>query len=234
MKKEKIKYPIQMESKQNGLVVEFTDENTGTIIKNPNKCEYNEIGDIHGCWISATNSNTWRVYNPPKEKDANPEMEYPVLMEQIIESVLETCFTSKANEILEDLSKKVNTLCEAKIEIGKHFTSKESDLLQYAIDQSNMNVTGTNGSDKKEADRIFAQAGGVLSPLHSQIAGTHYKDMPIQPIEFIQKNGLSYAQGSIIKYICRYKSKNGAEDLKKAIHFIELLMEIEYGDTART
>jgi hypothetical protein len=73
-----------------------------------------------------------------------------------------------------------------------------------------------------------------FSALSSQIAGTHYKDMPIQPIEFIQKNGLSYAQGSIIKYICRYKNKNGKEDLKKAIHFIELLMEMEYSNPPAT
>jgi hypothetical protein len=70
------------------------------------------------------------------------------------------------------------------------------------------------------------------SALSSQVAGTHYKDMAIQPIEFIHKNKLSYPQGLAIKYICRYKNKAGKEDLQKAIHTLELLMEMEYGNAA--
>jgi len=51
--------------------------------------------------------------------------------------------------------------------------------------------------------------------------------MKIQPIEYILANNLGFAEGNIIKYISRYKNKNGIEDLKKAIHFIELLIEKE-------
>ena len=51
--------------------------------------------------------------------------------------------------------------------------------------------------------------------------------MVIQPIEFIHKNGLSFIQGNIIKYVCRYKAKNGIEDLQKAKHYIDLLIELE-------
>lgn len=57
-----------------------------------------------------------------------------------------------------------------------------------------------------------------------QIGGTHYKDMPFQPIEFIQANKLGFCEGNAIKYICRWRSKNGIEDLKKAIHYLELLI----------
>ena len=70
---------------------------------------------------------------------------------------------------------------------------------------------------------------GVLS---KQEGGNHYKEFPIQPIEFIQKNGLSFAQGNVIKYICRYKAKNGLQDLKKARHYIDLMIELEYGNQA--
>lgn len=66
--------------------------------------------------------------------------------------------------------------------------------------------------------------------LSTQEGGNHYKDFPIQPIEFITKNGLSFAQGNVIKYICRYKAKNGLQDLKKARHYIDLMIELEYGD----
>ena len=58
-----------------------------------------------------------------------------------------------------------------------------------------------------------------------QIGGSHYKDLPIQPIEFILKNKLGFCEGCIIKYICRYKNKNGLEDLKKAKHYIEMLIQ---------
>ena len=51
--------------------------------------------------------------------------------------------------------------------------------------------------------------------------------MAIQPIEFIHKNNLSFIQGNIIKYVCRYKSKGGIEDLQKAKHYIDLLIELE-------
>jgi len=63
-----------------------------------------------------------------------------------------------------------------------------------------------------------------------QIGGNHYKGYKIQPIEFIVKNGLDYVEGNIIKYICRYKEKGGLEDLKKARHYIDLLMQIKYGE----
>ena len=60
-----------------------------------------------------------------------------------------------------------------------------------------------------------------------QVGGTHYSIMKIQPIEFIMANKLSFIQGNIIKYVCRYKSKGGIEDLNKAKHYIDLLIELE-------
>ena len=55
-----------------------------------------------------------------------------------------------------------------------------------------------------------------------QIGGNHYKDFKIQPIEFITKNKLSFIQGCVVKYICRFDRKNGKEDLDKIIHYCEL------------
>lgn len=66
------------------------------------------------------------------------------------------------------------------------------------------------------------------SALGKEVGGNHYKDMVIQPIEFITKNGLGFIVGNIIKYVCRYKNKNGKEDLLKARHYIDLLIELEY------
>lgn len=61
----------------------------------------------------------------------------------------------------------------------------------------------------------------------TQIGGDHYSKMAIQPIDYILGNGLGYCEGNIIKYVSRWKNKNGVEDLKKARHYIDLLIESE-------
>tara|TARA_R110000803_G_scaffold42144_3_gene90542 strand:- start:13689 stop:13967 length:279 start_codon:yes stop_codon:yes gene_type:complete len=68
------------------------------------------------------------------------------------------------------------------------------------------------------------------SALDKQIAGTHYKSMAIQPVEFITKNSIGFLEGNIIKYVCRHHAKNGVDDIKKAIHYCELLLETKYGE----
>lgn len=65
------------------------------------------------------------------------------------------------------------------------------------------------------------------NPMDRQVGGNHY-DMPIQPVEFIERNGLGFCVGNCIKYLCRYKKKNGKEDLLKAKHYIDLLIQLEY------
>ena len=59
-------------------------------------------------------------------------------------------------------------------------------------------------------------------PQEKQIGGSHYKSFHIQPYEFISKNNLSFFQGNVVKYVCRYLNKNGIEDLEKIIHYCEL------------
>jgi len=65
------------------------------------------------------------------------------------------------------------------------------------------------------------------SALKKQVAGSHYRQFPIQPIEFIVKNNLPFIEGNIIKYICRWQDKGGVEDLNKVIHYVELLKELK-------
>ncbi len=66
-----------------------------------------------------------------------------------------------------------------------------------------------------------------MSARNEQVGGGHYKDMAIQPFEFITKNGIGYAEGCVIKYVCRWRNKNGVEDLRKARHYLDLLIEQE-------
>ena len=59
-------------------------------------------------------------------------------------------------------------------------------------------------------------------PQDKQIGGSHYKNFRIQPYEFISKNDLSFFQGNVVKYVCRYLQKNGIEDLEKIKHYCDL------------
>ncbi len=65
------------------------------------------------------------------------------------------------------------------------------------------------------------------SALQVQEGGDHYKSLKIQPVEYIHANGIGFFEGSVIKYVSRWKQKNGVEDLKKARHFLDLLIELE-------
>lgn len=66
-----------------------------------------------------------------------------------------------------------------------------------------------------------------MGALQHQEGGQHYRDMAIQPVEFIHKNGIGFIEGCIIKYLSRWRKKNGIEDLRKAKHLLEILIELE-------
>lgn len=70
-----------------------------------------------------------------------------------------------------------------------------------------------------------------MKALDIQEGGTHYKGLKIQPIEYIHANGLDFFQGNMLKYLTRHKSKNGAEDLRKVIHYAQLAIELQYGES---
>ena len=69
-----------------------------------------------------------------------------------------------------------------------------------------------------------------MSSYDTQVGGDHYKDMKIQPSEFINKNKMQFAEGNAIKYICRHNNKGGKQDLEKAKHYIDMIIERDYGD----
>ncbi len=66
-----------------------------------------------------------------------------------------------------------------------------------------------------------------MSALKEQEGGRHYKDFQIQPIEYVHANNLGFCEGTIIKYVSRWKKKNGIEDLRKARHVLDMLIELE-------
>ena len=67
----------------------------------------------------------------------------------------------------------------------------------------------------------------AFSALNKQVGGNHYRDKGIQPIIYIHANNLGFCEANVVKYITRWRDKNGIADLEKAKHYIELLIELE-------
>ena len=66
-----------------------------------------------------------------------------------------------------------------------------------------------------------------MTALDKQVAGNHYKTMIIQPLEYALANDLGICEHAVVKYISRWRDKGGVEDLRKAAHYIEILIERE-------
>jgi hypothetical protein len=67
----------------------------------------------------------------------------------------------------------------------------------------------------------------INNALTRQVDGDHYKKLKVQPVEFIHANNIGYFEGNVIKYVSRWRDKNGLADLEKAKHYIDLLIELE-------
>lgn len=79
-------------------------------------------------------------------------------------------------------------------------------------------------NQQNHLDALFADPEQALK---TQVGGSHYKDRDIQPVEFIHANGLGFIEGSIIKYVSRWQSKGGIEDLKKVVQYAVQLIALE-------
>ncbi|MBH0013665.1 MULTISPECIES: DUF3310 domain-containing protein [Gammaproteobacteria] len=86
-----------------------------------------------------------------------------------------------------------------------------------------------DGQAWTEQPKAELPIGMVPNALDVQVGGTHYKDCAIQPIEYIHANKLGFAEGNVVKYITRHRQKHGADDVRKVIHYCQLLLELEYG-----
>ncbi len=80
---------------------------------------------------------------------------------------------------------------------------------------------------KFKQEHELKQVVGEASPLQVQFGGSHYKKYKIQPVEYVHANNIPFIEGNIIKYVTRWRDKNGVKDLEKAKHFIDMLIELE-------
>lgn len=82
-------------------------------------------------------------------------------------------------------------------------------------------------------DAAYRAARGETKPRKPetyQIGGDHYQSKGIQPIDYIRANDLDYFEGNAIKYITRHRNKNGSEDIRKAVHYLKMILNDEYGE----
>ena len=85
----------------------------------------------------------------------------------------------------------------------------------------------TERIDGKEVKKQSKTGSYKASLYPYDITPKHYKDFKIEQFKFIHQNELGFAEGNVVKYICRWRDKGGVSDLKKAIRYIELLIEGE-------
>lgn len=79
-----------------------------------------------------------------------------------------------------------------------------------------------------EVAQFSAPVTKSMTALDKQEGGGHYKNMAIQPVEYITANNMPYLEGNVIKYVSRHTNKNGEEDIKKAIHYLEMILQLCY------
>jgi hypothetical protein len=111
-------------------------------------------------------------------------------------------------------------------------------LAMSLLSKAEKKANDENMERLKNTARMVAKAESMIiakvetsnaeKPTARQVGGSHYKDQAIQPVEFVYHNKLNFLEGSAIKYICRHRRKNGKEDLEKAIHYLQMLVELEY------
>ena len=99
-------------------------------------------------------------------------------------------------------------------------TANDEDILKKVY--ARLKAIEEGKARKAELERVEKQIA-----LEQQVGGNHYNSMKIQPIEYTMANEMNPLQHTVIKYVSRYKNKNGIEDLKKAIHSLELLIQFE-------
>lgn len=120
---------------------------------------------------------------------------------------------------------------ELKPSTPKSILDSYSNTITACIkDRAHDTASGQSSMDSPTQSELFPESGMTSRASERQVNGDHYRDMPIQPSEFIHKNGLNWMEGNIIKYVCRHSRKHGLVDLDKAEHYLELLKEWEYGD----
>ena len=108
-------------------------------------------------------------------------------------------------------------------------TDEQLERLAHNLGKPRTRMQATSRDEKASNPywkNHIVETPAVQSALDVQVGGAHYKDMAIQPVEFITKNNLGFLEGSIVKRICRWRAKDGLKDLEKIKHEVDLLIQL--------
>ena len=112
----------------------------------------------------------------------------------------------------------------------KQYTEQKVKIIEASQSTSEQLNDITHTITPTVVENAVESVVGAASALSTQIDGRHYTSMAIQPLHYAMANNLNACQFNVVKYVSRYKSKNGRVDLEKAIHCLQVLIELEYGE----
>jgi len=110
---------------------------------------------------------------------------------------------------------------------GSHVTYLDRSVSGMTIERSRFPLESPDEVKALIRNAYAEEKTASDDPFKKQVGGDHYKKLAIQPVVYIHKNNIGFCAGSAITYLTRWQDKGGVEDLKKAKHFIELLIEME-------
>lgn len=115
---------------------------------------------------------------------------------------------------------------------GMNYAYSEGPFIQFTKQEMGYRDSVLVWQRATSINDQYAEIGQVRqSAYDKQEGGSHYKKLAIQPMQYALANKLDYAQANVVKYVTRHADKNGKEDLLKAIHNIELMIEHYYSDS---
>lgn len=204
-------YPIYKKSKRDELVIKFTSLKEGKVVVGNN---YWNTSHLYYDWIPHTDTEVWEDWAPPQPNNTKEE-----LMEYSKDAQFEY-------PIYKKLKNKTLVVKFTSLEEGEVVVASTDWAVGYVADDWTAHTDNSIWEDWTPP----LETTKDISALDTQEGGNHYKDLKIQPVEFIDANGLDYFQGNVVKYVTRHKLKNGAEDVKKAIHYCQLILQMQYGE----
>jgi hypothetical protein len=101
----------------------------------------------------------------------------------------------------------------------------DRETYPYSLGERSYGADGRCSAQGESPGDLFLL---LETPSRQQVGGAHYKSLPIQPAEYCQRNKLTWCEANVVKYVTRHREKNGRQDIEKAIHYLELLLELEY------
>lgn len=104
---------------------------------------------------------------------------------------------------------------------------QQAMMRTLGTDRSDLSYSQNSPPEPSTSEQKASNLQIGAKPSMLQVGGQHYKNLKIQPVQYSHANGLGFIEGSIVKYVTRWREKGGIQDLRKIQHFVDLLIELE-------